>query len=35
MYSDKKRIATYLQSSIEEMELIEQMAAPIQKPNDF
>ena len=35
MYSDKQRVATYLQTSIKEIELIEQMAAPIQEPNEF
>jgi len=35
MYSDKQRVATYLQTSISEMELIEQMAAPIHVPNNF
>jgi len=35
MCSDKQRVATYLQTSINEMELIEQMAAPIHEPNQF
>jgi len=35
MYSDKQRVATYLQTSISEMELIEQMAATIHEPNQF
>lgn len=35
MYSDKQRVATYLQTSIKEIELIEQMSAPIHEPNDF
>ena len=35
MYSEKQRVATYLQTSINEIALIEQMAAPIQKPDDF
>ena len=35
MYSDKQRVATYLQTSINEIELIEQMSAPIHEPNDF
>ncbi len=33
MYSEKQRVETYLQTSINEIELIEQMAAPIQEPN--
>lgn len=35
MFSAKQRVATYLQSSISEMELIEQMAKPISKPEEF
>jgi len=35
MYSDKQRVTTYLKTSISEMELIEQMAAPIHEPNQF
>lgn len=35
MYSDKQRVVTYLQTSISEMELIEQMAAQILEPNQF
>lgn len=35
MYSDKQRVATYLRTSISEIALIEQMAAPIHEPNDF
>ncbi len=35
MYSDKQRVATYLLTSIKEIELIEQMSAPIHEPNDF
>ena len=35
MYSDKQRVATYLQTSIKEIELVEQMSAPIHEPNDF
>ena len=35
MYSEKQRVATYLQTSIKEIELIEQMSAPIYEPNDF
>lgn len=35
MYSDKKRVATYIQTSIDEMELIEKMSQPINKPEDF
>jgi len=35
MYSDKQRVATYLQTSISEMELIEQMAGTIHEPNQF
>lgn len=35
MYSEKERVATYLRSSIREMELIEQMSAPIHEPNEF
>ena len=35
MYSDKQRVASYLKTSISEIDLIEQMAAPIHEPNDF
>jgi len=35
MFSSKQRVATYLQTSISEMELIEQMVAPIHEPNQF
>ena len=35
MYSDKQRVVTYLRTSIKEIELIEQMSAPIHEPNDF
>lgn len=35
MFSEKQRVATYLQTSISEIELIEQMASPINEPNDF
>jgi len=35
MCSDKQRVATFLQISISEMELIEQMSAPIQEPKQF
>lgn len=35
MYSEKQRVTTYLQTSIKEIELVEQMSAPIHEPNDF
>ena len=35
MYSQKQRVTTYLQTSIKEIELVEQMSAPIHEPNDF
>lgn len=35
MYNEKQRVETYLRTSIKEIELIEQMAAPIKEPNDF
>jgi len=35
MYSNRQRIATYLQTSIKEMELIEQMAASIHESSQF
>ena len=35
MYSEKRRVVTYLQTTISEIELIEKMAAPIQDPNEF
>lgn len=35
MFSNKQRVAVYLQTSIEEMDLIEKMSEPIEKPEDF
>lgn len=35
MFSDKQRVATYLQAAIDEMELIEKMSQPINKSEDF
>jgi len=35
MFSSRQRIASYLQSAIEEIELVGEMSKPIQTPDDF
>lgn len=35
MFSDKRRVAAYIKTSIDEMELIDKMSQPINEPKDF